>query len=138
MTFEEAIAAQPAWIGIWLNVLLVGAFILPLALLIWRQSRLAGILVVAASVVGGVATTWLFEQMGYVKLLGLPHILVWTPAAIYLFALIRREDMPLWPRRIMIVVLATITISLIFDYTDVARYALGERAPLVLAPEQTQ
>ncbi len=130
MTFQEAIAQQPAWIGYWLKWLLLGAIVLPLALLIWRQSRIAAIAAIVAGVVGGFGTGWLYDKVGYVKLLGLPHIIMWTPLAIYLAIQIRRVDMPIWPRRIMIVVLATILISLAFDYTDVARYLLGERTPL--------
>jgi integral membrane sensor domain MASE1 len=68
--------------------------------------------------------------MGYVKLLGLPHIFVWTPLAIYFVTLLRRPDVPVWPRRVIVVALGTILISLAFDYTDVARYLLGERTPL--------
>jgi len=75
MTFNEAIALQPAWVGMWLNILLFGAFILPVSLLIWKQTRITAIITVVASVVGGMATQWLFGQMGYVKLLGLPHII---------------------------------------------------------------
>ena len=130
MTFEEALAAQPAWVGIWLYVLLAGAFVLPLALLVWRQSRIAGIVTVVAGVLAGVGVNWIYEQMGYVKLLGLPHIIIWTPLVIWLIGQIRRADMPLWPRRIMIVVVAVICVSLAFDYTDVARYLLGERTPM--------
>ncbi len=127
MTFEEAIAAQPAWVGIWLNVLLFGAFILPVSLLIWKQTRLTAVITVIASIIGAVSTAWLFGQMGYVKLLGLPHIIVWTPLVIYLYRQQARGDMPVWPRRIIWVVMTTILISLAFDYTDVARYVLGER-----------
>ncbi len=130
MTLQDAIAQQPAWIGYWLKWLLFGAFILPLALLIWRQSRVAGIVAVAASLTGALGTNWLYTKMGYVKLLGLAHIIVWTPLAIYLFAQIRRADMPRWPRWIIGVVLASILISLAFDYTDALRYLLGERTPL--------
>ena len=96
---------------------------------IWRQSRIAGLLGILAGVAAGFAVQWLYDQLGYVKLLGLPHILLWTPYALYLVAQIRRPDMPVWPRRIMMVVLATILISLAFDYVDVARYLLGERTP---------
>jgi hypothetical protein len=39
---------------------------------------------------------WLYDRMGYVKLLGLPHIVVWTPLAIYLVVLLRRDDLPMW------------------------------------------
>jgi riboflavin transporter FmnP len=132
MTLQEAIAQQPAWIGYWLKWLLFGAFILPLALLFWRQSRVAGIVAVAASLTGALGTNWLYNQMGYVKLLGLAHIIVWTPLAIYLVYQIRRADMPKWPRWIIGVVLVSILTSLAFDYTDALRYLLGERTPLAM------
>ena len=128
MTFDQAVALQPLWVQYWLKWLLFGAFILPLALLIWRQSRLTAVAAIVAGVASGFATNWLFNNLGYVKLLGLGHIPFWTPLAIYLFYQIRRADMPQWPRRIIMVVLATLTISLAFDYVDVARYLLGERA----------
>ena len=130
MTLEQAIAQQPAWVGYWLYWLLFGAFVLPLALLVWRQSRIAGVAAIVAAVVAGLGVGWLYDQMGYVRLLGLPHIVAWTPLAIYLFVQIRRDDMPRWPRRIMVVVLATILVSLAFDYVDALRYLLGERTPL--------
>jgi riboflavin transporter FmnP len=132
MTLQEAIAQQPAWIGYWLKWLLFGAFILPLALLFWRQSRVAGIVAVAASLTGALGTNWLYNQMGYVKLLGLAHIIVWTPLAIYLVYQIRRADMPKWPRWIIGAVLVSILTSLAFDYTDALRYLLGERTPLAM------
>ncbi|ABD54542.1 hypothetical protein [Jannaschia sp. CCS1] len=130
MSFEEALALQPTWVQIWLNVLLFGAFILPLSFLIWRQSRLAGAVTVVTSVVAGLAITWMYAQMGYVKLLGLPHVVLWTPLALFLWRQIRRVDMPVWPRRLMSVSLVIIGISLAFDYVDVARWVLGERAAM--------
>jgi len=127
MTLNELIALQPAWVGIWLNILLFGAFALPLALIFWSQSRMAGIVTVVASLAGGVGVQWMFSQMGYVKLLGLPHIIVWVPLVFYLLRQIKRPDMPQWPVRIMWFILLTIGISLAFDITDVVRYVLGER-----------
>lgn len=129
MTIEEAIAQQPEWVGLWLKWLFFGVFILPLALLIWRQSRIAGIATVLSSVVAAVGVGWLFDQLGYVKLLGLPHIVLWTPLVIYLIWQLRRADMPKWPRWIMAVVVITILTSLAFDYADVVRYLLGETQP---------
>ena len=131
MTFSEALATQPAWIGVWLNILLAGAFLLPLALLIWKESRIAGIATVVASLVGGVATQWLYGEVGYVKLLGLPHIIFWTPLMVYLIAKIVRGEVPVWPQRIMTAIVIIIGISLLFDYVDVARYVFGERASLI-------
>ena len=132
MTMEEAIAQQPMWIGVWLNWLFFGAFILPLALLIWRQSRLVAVITIAAGILGALSVYWLYERFGYVKLLGLPHVILWTPLALYLFRQIKRPEMPNWPRRIMWVILITILVSLAFDYVDVIRYILGNRTPLAM------
>ena len=71
----------------------------------------------------------MYEQMGYVRLLGLPHVILWTPLAVYLFRQVRRPDMPQWPARLMSVTLVVILISLAFDYVDVIRWMLGERVP---------
>jgi hypothetical protein len=98
-----------------------------LVLLIWKQARLAALITVAASVIAGLGVSWIFDRLGYVKLLGLPHIILWTPLVLYLFGQIKRGDMPTWPRRIMMVVLAVSVVSLVFDYVDVVRYVLGER-----------
>ncbi len=133
MSFEEAVALQPAWVGIWLNVLLLGAFILPIVLLFWRQSRMAGIWTLIASVLSGVSVTWMFDQLGYVKLLGLPHLIFWGPLLVYLWGQSRRSDMPIWPQRIMYVAMAVIAISLAFDLVDVLRYVLGERSSFAVA-----
>ena len=106
-----------------------GALALPLVLLIWRQTRVAAIVTLVTGIAGGFFVGWLYDKMGYVKLLGLPHIIFWTPAAIYLFLQLRRTDLPKWSRWIMMVVLGTIVVSLAFDYTDALRYLLGNRTP---------
>ncbi|MEJ6708749.1 MAG: hypothetical protein QNK92_08100, partial [Amylibacter sp.] len=54
MTFNEAMALQPTWVGIWLNVLLLGAFIMPLALFIWRETRLTALITLIASILAAV------------------------------------------------------------------------------------
>ena len=127
MTFDAAIQLQPQWVQVWLNVLLFGAFFLPLTLFIWKQTRLTGFITLVTSVLGGVGVTWLYDQMGYVKLLGLPHVIFWTPIVFYLYRQIKHADVPIWPKRIMVVIALTIVISLVFDYADVARWLLGER-----------
>ncbi|NKB27543.1 MAG: hypothetical protein GKR99_08300 [Rhodobacteraceae bacterium] len=131
MTLEEAIATQPQWLTWWLNWLLVGTLALPLVLVIWRPTRLAGILTVLATGLSGFGVVAMYERLGYVKLIGLPHIILWTPLVIWLIVVLRGRDMSVWPRRILSVVILTILISLAFDYADVFRYFLGERAPLI-------
>ena len=134
MTFTEALALQPAWVGLWLNCLLFGAFILPLALLIWRPTRRTALLTLAAGIIAGVSINWMYSWLGYVKLLGLPHIILWGPLVVYLITQMRREDIPKWPWRILFMIIATLLVSLAFDVVDVARYALGERTPMAGTP----
>ncbi len=132
MTLEEAIAQQPQWVQIWLNILLLGAFVLPAVLLIWRQTRVAGIVSLIVSATAAYGVVWLYDRMGYVKLLGLPNLFLWTPLVIYLIGQFRRDDLPQIPRVLLGAVIATLLISLAFDFSDVIRYILGERMPAAL------
>ncbi len=132
MTLEEAIAQQPQWVQIWLNILLLGAFVLPAVLLIWRQTRVAGIVSLVVSATAAYGVVWLYDRMGYVKLLGLPNLFLWTPLVIYLIGQFRRDDLPQIPRVLLGAVIATLLISLAFDFSDVIRYILGERVPTAL------
>jgi hypothetical protein len=131
MTLEEAMALQPQWVVIWVYVLVAGAFVAPVVLLIWKASRKAGIITLIASLLAGFGVQMMFYAMGYVKLLGLPHLILWVPIVVFLMAQQARGDMPNWPRRIIWFIIAIICISLAFDFIDVVRWVLGERAPLV-------
>lgn len=131
MTFQEATAQLPTWVQIWLNILLLGAFILPLTLLIWKQTRVAAIITLLASGLAAFAIMSMYDKIGLVRLLGLPHIILWTPLVIYLIKQSQRTDMPSAPKWIIRIISATIVISLVFDYYDVIRYFLGDTAPIV-------
>jgi hypothetical protein len=69
----------------------------------------------------------LYELNGYNRLLGLSHVIWWTPLLVYLFR--RRARLsPDPPFRLWIQVLfLTNAISLVVDYIDVIRYAFGDR-----------
>jgi len=131
MTFEEATALLPMWVQIWLNFLLLGAFILPITLLIWKQTRITGIITLLASVIASFVIMSMYDKLGLVRLLGLPHIIFWTPIVIYLLKQFQRADVPKIPKGIIAVITVTIVISLVFDYYDVIRYFLGDTAPTV-------
>jgi FtsH-binding integral membrane protein len=131
MTLEEAMALQPEWVAIWVYILVAGAFVAPLVLLIWKASRKAGIITFIASILAAFGIQMMFDAMGYVKLLGLPHLILWVPIVVFLVVQQARGDMPNWPRRIIWFITTIICISLVFDFIDVVRWVLGERAPLV-------
>ena len=128
MTLEEAMALQPEWVMMWVYVLVAGAFVTPVVLLIWKASRKAGIITLGASLLAGFGVQVIFDAMGYVKLLGLPHLILWVPIVVFLMAQQARGDMPNWPRRIIWFIIAIICVSLVFDFIDVVRWVLGERA----------
>jgi hypothetical protein len=130
VTLSEALAMQPLWVQYWNYFMVFCIVVLPVSLLIWRQSRFSAVIIVAASLLAGFGVFRIFDSWGYVKLLGLPHIVVWTPLVWYLLRQIKRNDMPVWPRRILVAITAVFVVSLLFDFVDVARYLLGERAAL--------
>ncbi len=76
---------------------------------------------------------FLYQQIGYVKLLGLAHIIAWTPLAVHLWFKMRAPDVTKAPRLIMGVVFTIILVSLAFDYVDAIRYLAGDRTPLAVA-----
>ncbi|WGI21730.1 hypothetical protein [Amylibacter sp. IMCC11727] len=129
MTFVEAMGAQPTWVQIWLNWMLISVFILPLALFIWRETRLTALIIVLTHTLNGLTVIYLFNMLGYVKLLGLPHLIFWGPLLWYLLRFMRRETISLWATRILWLLIATLAISLAFDLTDTIRYLLGNTTP---------
>lgn len=105
-------------------------FFLPLTLFIWRETRGATIFLIIAALLNLSGILLLNSLTGYTRLLGLPHVLFWTPAAFHIFIVLRR-GVPRIPSMIIAVILVTILISLAFDYTDVIRYLAGERGSLI-------
>lgn len=74
-----------------------------------------------------VLMNWLFGEYGYQRILGLAHIVFWTPLLIYLWARRRHWNMASLSGKWLAALFATNLVSLIIDYIDVARYLSGER-----------
>lgn len=130
MSFSEAVATQPQWVQIWLNILLFGAFIMPFGLLVFKETRILGLVFLAVTFLGAFTIVALYDIQGYTRILGLPHLIIWIPAAILILRKLR-TPLRMIPRGILIVILVTISISLVFDVYDVARYILGDRASMI-------
>ncbi len=122
--FEHLLAETPAlqaWV-FWLIVVNSAA--------IFFLRRAEARWVLGAWLVNVVLMTVLCELNGYNRLLGLSHVLVWTP----LLVLLHRRRSGLsgdrlfdgWIRTLFV----TNLLSLVIDYVDVARYLLGDRASL--------
>lgn len=130
MSFSEAVATQGPilrlWVR-WMTLLMVGT---PLLLLIHKSCRREGAVPLAAAIANISLMMWLYGQMGFVRLLGLPHLLIWTPLAVHMRLMLRNHRMPRLPGLASWTYLITIIISLVFDYIDVARWLLGERGSI--------
>jgi len=134
MTFQEALAQQPLWVQIWVNVMtvvLLGAFV---TLLFSRQTRRDALVLALGYAANVAAMLWLHSEFGFVRLLGLPHVLFWTPLVIYFLWRLRDRRITAPFRQVIWLLVAVMVVSLGFDYADVARYLLGETAPLASAP----
>ena len=120
--FNEALLSQPPWLLIWLGWM--GAVNLAsLAFLGRREARW----VLAGFVLGFLLMTALFAWNGYNRLLGLGHVVFWTPVAVMLWRSGAVQEATggfgYWVR----VAFATYVVSLVVAYVDVARYLLGDR-----------
>ena len=69
---------------------------------------------------------YLYETYGFVRLLGLSHVLVWTPVLIYLGLKWRSFRLRTLFGAWVAVLIVTNGISLGFDYVDVVRYFAGD------------
>ncbi len=131
MSFEEASALLPVWVQYWINFIVAVPILSVIVLLFNKATRrdVPVIFVLTALAFG--STVFLFEQYGMVRLLGLGHVLFWTPLVIYLWWRLRRDPPAPFFATVMWILLATITAALVFDYYDVLRWLLGERASIV-------
>lgn len=123
--FQADIATAPLWVRYWLTFMgLVLMLAFPFAFV--RVEARWAVLIVALTVPAMVA---LHSAIGYVRLLGIVHVVLWTPFVIYLWRRrgqwrVKETIFGKW----IVLLFATMIVSLAFDYSDVVRWMLGERA----------
>ena len=120
--------STPAQLWAWWLLFVVSAPALPL--LRRRLTRTCGVAVAAAAVVTAAAMPFWYAEVGYTRLLGVPHFPVWVLLLAWLY---RRRERLRSPPHILwtaLVLAATIVVSLALDGANAIRYMLGERAPL--------
>lgn len=92
-SLPDAIASDPLWLTIWL-VILGGTHVLSLGFVAYRTEdawrfRWEPLAIVGSFLVAGMIMDYLYQQVGYVRLLGLAHLIGWAP--IYGWLLYRRK-----------------------------------------------
>ncbi len=114
---------QPPWLQVWVGWM--GVVNILGAIMFIRRPEAKWVLVAMAGNI--VLMNWLFAVYGYQRILGLAHVVFWTPLVIYLW---RRR--PHWKVETLggkwiALLFTTNLVSLVIDYMDVARYLAGER-----------
>lgn len=119
----EHISTQPLHWQLWMN--LMG--LLNFGAIIFALKDVRARWVVLAMIGNIVFISFLFGQFGYTRILGLSHVVFWTPLVIYLWK--KRKAFPdhVWATRWLWAVMVVNSLSLLIDYTDVIRYVLGDR-----------
>ncbi len=129
-TLAEAMATEPLWLRSWIYVL-VAVNLSALLFVVGKEAgrwqvRREPIAIIVGFVAAAILMGLLYDGIGYVRLLGLAHLLCWGP--VWLWILSRRREYT-WRSLFggyLHVYLLIAGISLVIDVIDVARYLLGD------------
>jgi len=130
----DAMMAEPLWLQLWVMLLVVVHLAaLPFAVTRgagggWRP-RYQALAILASFLLAGAFMNWLYAQVGYVRLLGLAHLVFWLPVYVWVWRTRERQSGTLYGRYV-VVYLVVAGISLLIDSVDVIRYLLGDGALL--------
>ncbi len=123
MTLMLEILKEPLWLQGWIGWLLM---VNMGGLAFWkvREARIIFWIFTANAIFLAI----LCEINGYNKLLGISHIIFWTPMLIWLARKLSGFNRASGFGKWIVVLIVTDTLSLIVDFADVIRYILGEGA----------
>jgi len=124
MAMFEHMMSQPLWVVIWIGTM-VGVHIVAFPL---GFKDLRPRIMVIVMILNAVFMSALFSRYGYTRILGLSHVIFWTPLLAYLWKTRNAHPERVWTGRFIRVSMIIISISLIIDYVDVIRYVFGDRA----------
>jgi len=120
---HSAILLQPLWLQAWVGWMMLVNF--AGAVIFIRRPEAKWILLAIAA--AAIFMSWLYAQYGYQRILGLGHVVFWTPLLIYLWRRWPEWDISRLSGKWIAIVFVTDLTSLVIDYADVARYLMGER-----------
>ena len=125
--YTEMTTNSPTWVLVWVNVM-VAVLALSIAFSFsYREARW----ILLGVTLGMLGTIGAYALFGFTRLLGLGHILFWTPTLIYIVTVRgwKTYHKTLFSRWLILAAII-IGISLAFDVVDLLRWILGERAPI--------
>ena len=129
--FDADVRLLPTWVQIWMDIIGLSLFVSIVALLIDATTRKLGLYVLATIVATVAVMVFMHAQMGMVRLLGIVHVVLWTPMVYILWRRLRSDPPGKIYSAAIVLLIVIASTALVFDYYDVARWLLGERAPIV-------
>lgn len=131
-----AATMEPDWLRWWFRVLLASNLAAIFFILARRDGklriRMESLAILASFVAVGITMNWLYSKVGYVRLLGLPHLIFWTPIFFWILGKFRRDVYSGPFKYYAFIFLVVVGTSLITDTSDLIRYLLGDHRPLHL------
>lgn len=109
-----------AWVGLLATANMVGLFFLGS----WEAR-----VVLAAFVLAAAIQMAIFRVKGFVRLLGIGHIIPWVPMLVWLIPRLREIGTDSALGKWLLAVIVLDGLSLIIDFVDVGRYLMGDRTP---------
>jgi hypothetical protein len=127
---NAAIAMQPAWLQAWVVVLVIVNLAAALFLVARKDGkfgvRTEALAILISFFAAGMLMTWLYEKVGYVRLLGVAHLVFWLPVYAWLVVKFRRGEFSPPFKHYLVLYFVIAGLSLLVDFVDVVRYLLGE------------
>lgn len=124
MGFLDHVFSQPPWLVAWMFLFAGISFLsIPFAV---KDSRARWILVATLVII--LFGRFLYQSFGYTRIIGLSHIVVWTPLLIYLW---KQRDMHLdrvWTRRYVMTFVVIISVCYLVDVVDIVRFVAVDRS----------
>lgn len=123
----EMEANSPVWVIVWVNFMVaILALAIPFSFS-YREAKW----ILLGSVLGMIGTIVAYSLFGFTRLLGLGHIIFWTPTLIYIITVRgwKTYHKTLFSRWLVVAAIV-MGVSLAFDVIDLLRWILGDRAPI--------
>lgn len=131
-TLGDAVATEPVWLQAWVMLLVVVHLAAILFVVVRRDGgwrvRYQPIAILASFLLAGAFMGWLYGQVGYVRLLGLAHLVFWTPVYVWVWRSRPADGIASLYGKYLMAYLVIAGISLLIDAIDVIRYLLGDGA----------
>ena len=131
MSINDHVALLPQWGQIWINIIVFVPSVCLIILMFNKASRKTAVVALGLFIAGIVGVITLHAIFGMVRLIGLGHVIFWTPAVALLLKKVMGETLPVFVTMLLWIAIVVLGAALVFDYLDVVRWLLGERASIV-------